>query len=349
MIIDHLEYLLRRHDCVTVPGIGAFMARYKSAAFDASDNTLLLPPTRQLVFNGLLVESDGILENSVARCNGVSFEVASRMVAEEAASLLHQLKCYGSLMLGPLGELTYTEYSTIVFAPGDTSRWDFRFYGLRPLSLREISMAQPADERVVNDVAQVKHTSVINVTPWPADDEPVPDSRAGRFTRSIVGIAASLAVIVSLALFFINPIKVANEPLQASLAPQVSTESVVSVEPMDVEVDEDNIESPDEMSVMESVAESRKEPEATAPSVISKPEAKPVLNFNPSDPYCVIVASFPAEDQAERYISENSGKQLGVLQQDGKYRVYAATGRTYEEAAAQKGVAGTQGAWICRR
>ncbi len=61
----------------------------------------------------------------------------------------------------------------------------------------------------------------------------------------------------------------------------------------------------------------------------------------------MIVASFPEESQATRYIAENPGRVLGVLEQDGKYRVYAATGATYEEAAAQKSI--SDGAWICRR
>ncbi|MDE5978968.1 MAG: hypothetical protein K2G84_02900, partial [Muribaculaceae bacterium] len=73
LVIDHLEYLLRRHDSVTVPGIGALMVRYRPARFDSRNPLVLLPPSRELAFNGALTESDGILENSVARRSGVSF------------------------------------------------------------------------------------------------------------------------------------------------------------------------------------------------------------------------------------------------------------------------------------
>jgi cell division septation protein DedD len=86
---------------------------------------------------------------------------------------------------------------------------------------------------------------------------------------------------------------------------------------------------------------------ASAPAA-STAAAKPTIHFNEGDAFCVIIASFPDADQANVYLKEHSSKSLGVLQQDGKYRVYAATGATYEEATTQKSIVGN-GAWICRR
>lgn len=378
LIIDHLEYLLRRHDCVTVPGIGALMVRYRPARFDNRNSLVIHPPSRELVFNGALVESDGVLENSIARRDGVSFEAARRIVNEEAESLSHQLRTFGSLMLGRLGELIYTEYGTILFNPHDVAGWDFRYYGLMPLYLKNAENAvssgrEPEMIPVAGKVASgVPAAGVLPpVRTWNpdgyGDDVVVPGhDRRNRLTRSIVGIAASLAVIVTLALFFLNPIKVDNEPMKASLAP---TETAVSRQEKVCQVEEkveSDVAAEQESEMSSENYEASAEPagnlgdtrvEVAADEAVESPKAKTVTSkadivskrFLASDPYCVIVASFPVEEQAERYIAENRGKKLGVLQQDGKYRVYAATGSTYEEAAAQKAQAGVAGAWICRR
>lgn len=380
IIIDHLEYLLRRHDCVTVPGIGAIMVRQRAARFDSRNPLVLLPPARELAFNGALVESDGILETSVARRCGISFEAASRMVREEADSLLHQLRDFGALMLGHLGELTFTRHQTIMFTPSDASEWDFRYYGLRPLYLRNAdsviraSKAGSPEQVPATGDAPSDSNLALEVTPW-VDDIPEEATPAnGGLTRKIVGIAASLAVIVTLALFFINPIKIDNEPLKASIAPV--GDAVVEVESAQAPLDDGELDSSlhdvaslgetsvdgvtvaaDGVEKAHGVVESgaslpadRVETDARAEKVDeTQVKAETTVRFNLSDPFCVIVASFPDESQAERYLAENQGKQLGVLPQDGKYRIYAATGDTYEAAAAQKALAGTPGAWICRR
>lgn len=222
LVIDHLEYLLRRHDCVTVPGIGALMVRYRPARFDSRNPLVLLPPSRELAFNGALVESDGMLESSVARRNGVSFEAASRIVEDETESLLEQLKKFGTIALGRLGELNFSEYGTIIFSPFDASGWDFSHYGLRPLYLKGAdTMLKASHMAAVSAVAgnaaapsaPHKHNELPAPAPWgEEEDAPVKDSR-GVVAKGLVGIAASLAVIVTLALFFLNPVKVENEQI----------------------------------------------------------------------------------------------------------------------------------------
>lgn len=373
LVIDHLEYLLRRHDCVTVPGIGALMVRYRPARFDSRNPLVLLPPSRELAFNGALVESDGMLESSVARRNGVSFEAASRIVEEETESLLEQLKKFGTIALGRLGELNFSEYGTIVFSPFDASGWDFSHYGLRPLYLKGAdSMLKASHMAAVSAVAgnaaapsaPHKHNELPPPAPWGEEEEaaPVKDSR-GVVAKGLVGIAASLAVIVTLALFFLNPVKVENEPVKASIAPTevAETNSMETAEAPAAEyaddvdpawnmIDASRSESiPAEAGVADT-AEAL--PAATEAAENRLPSggvetSRRQIRFDDADPFCVIVASFPEESQATRYIAENPGRVLGVLQQDGKYRVYAATGATYEEAAAQKSI--SDGAWICRR
>ncbi len=373
LIIDHLEYLLRCHDCVTVPGIGALMVRYKSARFDSRNSLVLLPPSRELVFNGALVESDGVLESSVARRDGISFEAARRIVKEEADCLYQQLMTFRSLALGKLGELIYTEYGTIMFYSYDISGWDFRYYGLTPLYLRHADNIVRSGERdgspcLGNAISRyAPDKASVSSIKWEGntceDESTSPEeSRRGLFRRSVVGIAASLAVIVTLALFFINPVLVENEPMKASIAPtdNIAANSGASLtnekHSISVEAESEEDMLPTDNLEPESAPESFDDQSGQNVDVASgksqRTESRAAhteTRFKAYDPYCVIVASFPAEEQANQYMSENKGKRLDVLHQDGKFRVYVATGSTYEEAVAQKEQAAVPDAWICRR
>ena len=332
IVIDHLEYLLQRHDCVTVPRLGAMMVRYRPARFESADSDILLPPARELAFNGAMTESDGLLEASVARQYGISF------------GLLHHLRHLGELHLGRLGQLQTTDYGSFVFTPGNTADWDYRFFGMRPLRLRRIESA--------------KVTSP--VPPYVPEEEETANRNAssrGTVARGLIGIAATLAVIVTLALFLLNPIRVNDAPRAASIAPT----HIAAPEPATPVVEDETLSANPELAsdaktedLAEPVAENatakvsvrpdtKSAPEAVAPQspLSARTDRKPSAQtpataksprFNTTDPFCVIVASFPDEAQANRYLSENHGRHLGVLKQDGKFRIYAATGP-----------------WICRR
>ena len=93
------------------------------------------------------------------------------------------------------------------------------------------------------------------------------------------------------------------------------------------------------------------QPKAVEPATTNVlQETKPAsARFNADDSYCVIVASFATRSQAETYMAEHSGKQLGVIEKDSRFRVYAATGSSYEQANSQKKFIGNADAWVCRR
>lgn len=342
ILAEHIEYLLQHHDCVTLPGIGSFIVRYRPAHFDAADPTLLLPPSREVVFNGELSETDGLLERSVSRRDGVSYETAHRIVAEEAESLFYQLREFSSLTIGRIGELSVTPHGTISFAPGVISDWDNRYYGLSPVDLAAMAVTAPehtvASANSPANVLSAPHT-------WKEEEQVETRSRVG---RALIGVAASLAVIVTLALFFINPVKVSNEPVKASLAPSESLVTSVSAKAAESEapVEVASVSTVPNAATAATVA---KQTSLDVPDTPAGKPSKAAIHISDNDKFCVIIASFPEEEQARRYVAENSGRQLGVLNRDGKYRVYAATGATYAEAEAAKSRTGASDAWICRR
>lgn len=320
LIIEHLEYLLRRHDCVTLPGIGALIARYNPAHFSSESDNFLFPPSRQLAFNGQLEQSDGLLERSVSRRCGISYAAASRIVAEETASLRSQLIEFGELSLGRLGCLIVDKNSSVLLQAAPTAQWDNRFYGLHPLNLRPIQ-----------SVGSEQSETILPAVPVYSEEESEHPTKRG-IGRKLIGIAASLAVIITLALSLYNPVRLITEPEKASIAP---SEIVVSDE-----------RATDNQSVK--AVEENEEQAAAESNDVSK-ETQPNYSEETQPNYYVIVASFPDAQQANSYISQNPSRNLGVLNKDGKFRIYVASASTRAEAESLRANCGQADAWVCAR
>lgn len=310
-----------RHDCVTLPGIGALIARYIPAHFSPETDCRLLPPSRQIVFNGRLEQSDGLLERSVSRRSGISYEAASRIVAEETGSLRSQLIEFGELSLGKLGYLFVDENSSVIFHAAPASDWDCRFYHLDPLELTPILF----------DSETNPHLRIAPPTPPYIPDETADGAPPRRgLARKLIGVAATLALIITLALSFFNPVTVNNEPEKASFVPE--------------KVSPDAKEEVDEIS-MDKIEDVPSETAAEAPDLEPPSDINDADNYN----FYIIVASFPDSRQAESYLAANPGRNLGVLHKDGKFRIYAAVAASRSEAERLRAQCGQADAWVCSK
>ncbi len=194
-IIKHIEYLLSRNDCVIVPNLGAFLAHYQCAQIDAED-CAMAPPCRIYTFNSALSQHDGSLAWSVARAEGISYELALEKVNDGAQRMLQFLHRSGVLMVGRVGELTYdVESDTIEFIPAPSDR--ISYYGALPkVAKREAENDTP--------LLQIKTEA-----PW----------------RKIARLAASVALLFLIGFIASTPISV-DDAAYASLYPEVRPGSV---------------------------------------------------------------------------------------------------------------------------
>ncbi len=123
----HIEYLLLHHDCVVVPGLGAFINVRHAARFD-SVRRVWLPMTREVRFNGALSHDDGLLANSYARKNSVSFAEGRELLRRDTMQLREALESDGEITLGHLGILRLEE-ETVSFQPQQSAAQTARFMG----------------------------------------------------------------------------------------------------------------------------------------------------------------------------------------------------------------------------
>lgn len=117
-LTPHIEYLLMNHDCVVVPGLGAFLV-HETPSFYDSEACRFMPPSRSLGFNQALTINDGLLVESVARKRGLTLDSARVEVESVVASFRHQLMAVGSLSLGSLGVMTCKD-DTLIFEPSSS-------------------------------------------------------------------------------------------------------------------------------------------------------------------------------------------------------------------------------------
>lgn len=352
-VIRHIEYLLVEHDCVIVPGFGAFIAHQVGARL-SDDGQTMLPPSRTFTFNPTLDRNDGLLVNSVARAMQLGYDAALKTVTGDVEIMHRRLEETRSLTVGAVGELRLDAEGLMYFEPSccfisPQTMW------LPSLSLRPVSV-----------VAGMRAAEAARAE---ASGE---RGRFGRYAVRAARVAASLALILALSFVLTTPIDVDNAQYAS-----FGVENFELKTPSNV-VDSRNtnliqmpgdaasqalvlvighrsdaatvVDTSSHNAYIRSVA-ARRQHESVAEIVQTVKSASSEPRFVDDDPYCLIIASLATESEAQKYLSQHPDQKLGILAKDGRYRVFAATGLTSRMTAeAADGLADRfPGAWVCRR
>lgn len=142
--------LTGEHDCVVLPGLGAFVSRGLNAQVDLERN-FFSPPTRAISFNKSITKDDGLLSNEVAHAYGISHSEAAERVAEFIDAVKADLNDKGIFTFEDFGVLRKKE-NGIAFTPLHPKESDLglpSFY-LKPL-IRDIKEAENIDNVTVTN------------------------------------------------------------------------------------------------------------------------------------------------------------------------------------------------------
>ena len=148
-LTNYINDLLYRYDCVIVPDFGGFVTNVISAKVNVFSHTFY-PPTKQITFNSLLKNNDGLLANYVASSENLSFEKAVDFIASSVKSWNEQLQ-NESLLIGKIGSLSFNKEQQLVFEPNQTTNYLTSSFGLSSLS-------SPAVKRVDENKLTSKKT-----------------------------------------------------------------------------------------------------------------------------------------------------------------------------------------------
>ena len=381
LISRHIEYLIRYNDCVIVPGWGAFIAQYQPATFN---NNQLLPPSRSLIFNPSLTHDDGLLASSIVRQSAIGYDMAIKQISDEVNALRHQLDASGEVALSKIGTFTRNDEGTMLFEPFNTSS-STSFFGLPTLTVTPI-LTQARIE--ANETSKEGKNDTIYVPirrSWTRIAASIVVMLGLGFTLStpIVNDNANQAsVITTPAQPKIELIEQANNSkLVLNISSVDSTDTHITVDTLQrkqyqavmayYKQREEQRKARQEAMLKQIEEQQQKQQEALAntnqvKTTVAQQPAKVVatptqaqvqtqtqVHINSTDKYCVVIASLTSRAQAEKFIASTGNRNLQILEKDGKFRVYAATGATYNEALAIARNNGLltryNGTWVCKK
>ena len=128
-IEQYISELLYQYDCVVVPGLGGFVANYKSATIQSVQNTFA-PPSKSISFNKNLNANDGLLANLIAQKEGVSFDFAIKKIEDSVACINQDLKQKKRVLLSEVGTLFLDTENRTQFEPQNSINYLLGSYGL---------------------------------------------------------------------------------------------------------------------------------------------------------------------------------------------------------------------------
>lgn len=115
ILVNYINDLLYRYDCVIVPEFGGFVTNRIGAKLD-SDTHTFYPPAKQIAFNSHLKHNDGLLANYIASAEKISFEKASTAISLTVNEWQKELP-NSTIQLNNLGTISLNDSQQIIFEP----------------------------------------------------------------------------------------------------------------------------------------------------------------------------------------------------------------------------------------
>lgn len=302
----HIEYLLLRHDCVVVPGIGAFINVRNRAQLNPETGEIR-PMWREVRFNSAISHDDGMLANSYARKYQVSFQQGRDLLGQSVASLREALQADGEAPLGRLGMLIRDDEGLISYSPRRRGDAEMRMIGFAPASvaLRTLDKATAPTATITEGNSSAIMSQKADEEYSSIDGDRKFDTQHNYYiaiNKRFAQVAACLALIIMAALSVYFP---------ASRQPKEDQASVVPVEHM-LRSAKQGVKA---AAKIVKPADAKPQPSSEVTSVVAPTQYS----------YYLIVATFHKESEADNFISQMGGKESGLhTVKSGKiYRVSA--------------------------
>ena len=342
----HLEYLLRRHECVTVPGLGAFIATEKPARFDF-ENGKILPPCREISFNSALRHDDGLLASSYARKESVSFEEGRLMAIRAVERFTALLRKERSAAVGNVGQLNIGDEDRLTFTPWLTAEERSSLLGMEPLELRR-SATGDVRKAYLSEKLTDTESSPEKVA---AESEPKKTDKYYHFRirKHLVHSVAAAMLVALVAISVLIPVN--HSDRRQEYASVVPVESLIRNAHTRVPIEN---RQTDAVSPRPTDSESASSTETAMTSSVATVQSAVAEDKAFSD-YYLIVATFRTRNEADDFISQHRESRWSLECVSGKKLFRVAADSSDDRNELQKKLNDKslkqefEGAWIWKR
>lgn len=283
----HIEYLLLQHDCVVVPGFGAFI-NVRHAAWLDNERRVWIPMTREVRFNTALCHDDGLLAGSYARKSGMTFHEGREMLRRDVDQLREALENDGEITLGDLGILRQNEGS-MMFIPQQTSEQTSSVLGYMPAPTVKQAPAPAIEkdiETVTESAAGLEETTQEENLPAKKRKVRVFDTEKNYYIAINKIFARTAAIILLIAAVSLSLLPTHEKP-HVDEASVVPAERIIRNTATRLNPSESN------------VASATKENDAVKTDSVTEEEGH--------HRYHIIVATFRNPSEADEFIRQNEG------------------------------------------
>lgn len=145
-----IKDLLYSNDCVVLPGLGGFIAKYKGATLNTNLHTVY-PPQKTIGFNPQIKENDGLLVSALCALNNCSYAEGKieldAWVKEQSNTLLRGEK----VSWKGIGILFQDRLGKIQFIPDSKGNFSLESFGLEKIIL--VPVERKIEEPVTAEVS----------------------------------------------------------------------------------------------------------------------------------------------------------------------------------------------------
>ena len=120
--------LLHNNDCVILPGFGAFVLKKKSASIIQNK---FIPPSKNVSFNSMLKENDGLLVKYISGTRKTSYKKALNLVEKEVEAFNKKLTRDLLVEIESIGIFELKDENSLNFNPDLSINFDSSSFGLQ--------------------------------------------------------------------------------------------------------------------------------------------------------------------------------------------------------------------------
>jgi len=299
----HLAYLLTKHECVTLPGFGAFVVQpvsHSEVRISGSYPALAF----SLSFNSELSHNDGLLVSSIQKEQQISYNEANLRVNRFVEDLSRKLHLQQELFIPRVGKLQMSE-GRIVFSPDDFLSCNAVNYGLTDFFIPSLSDLIKVEQQTTETIQHPAAQGVILIP----------------ISKKIFKTATSIAAAALLFLAFSTPLSNYQHNTQSAAVISLKQEETKTADALTEDSFSD--EALTEALAKEVPAEVIPE----VPQVVEEPK----LN---SRSYFVIIGSLPSMQAAQEQLKlvQTKFSTANIIGNGERFRIYVEKFSDKEEA-----------------
>ena len=287
-ISELIVELLKTHNRVSIPGLGAFVATPQPAIINKAAKSIT-PPSKKITFSKAETWNDGLLEQLYAERHGINLDEARDRLRHVIVDIRFELDAAGKLALPGLGTLKQSQARDINFGLDKNLNLKTDSYGLGEVKI----------EPSVGAFKVKKEKSVSS------------SATASNNLPQLMLFGVMLVAISTLLLFlFLKHRHSKDDPTNPMQSSRQTAESTSAVEAAPLQEPQRIVHTPQQP--------------AKTPTTAPKPQPQPATTSSSRCEYCVIATSLSTQESAVH--KSNSYKQMGykseVIHSGGnRYRV----------------------------